>query len=169
MRPNYIINFWGPKNLKCWPASSLHDVDIPQPSKQFLIEVGLPNKEDWTLRFDHESDDLPRLPNKGNFRCIGFDDFVPLCFDENRLGCVIADETEIGGSERFVNSNVEYFAEFLVLYQEYRITAQVLSEEEIGGTIDKTEAMMCQADPKAFDNPNNYWSVIVEQMRQGML
>jgi hypothetical protein len=37
-----------------------------------LIEVGLPYKEDWTLRFDPEADHVPRLPNKSNCRRIGF-------------------------------------------------------------------------------------------------
>lgn len=169
MLPEDIVKFWGRENLKRWSESSLRDVAIPQPSKRFLIEVGLPYKEDWTLQFDPEADHLPRLPNKANYRRIGFDDFVPICLDEKRGGCVVAVETEVGGSERFINSSVERFGEFLVLYQEYRKAARAVSEEEIVKFISGVEERMRKADPKAFDDPNNYWPVIVEQMNQGLL
>jgi hypothetical protein len=169
MLPEDIVSFWGQENLKRWSESSLRDVAIPQPSKRFLIEVGLPYKEDWTLRFDAEADHLPRLPHKANCRRIGFDDFVPICLDEKRGGCVVAVETEVDGSERFINSSVERFGEFLVLYQEYRKVARAVSEEEIVKIIPGVEERMRRADSKAFDSPNDYWPVIVEQMNQGLL
>jgi hypothetical protein len=169
MLPKDIVNFWGQENLKRWSENSLRDVAIPQPSKRFLIEVGLPYKEDWTLRFDSEADHLPRLPNRVNCRRIGFDDVVPVCLDEKRGGCVVAVETAVGGSERFINSSVECFGEFLVLYQEYRKAARAVSEEEIVKFISGVEERMRKADPKAFDDPNNYWPVVVEQMNQGLL
>ncbi|MGO8843380.1 MAG: SUKH-4 family immunity protein [Methyloceanibacter sp.] len=164
-----IVNFWGWENLKRWSEDSLRDVVIPQPSKQFLIQVGLPCNEDWTLRFDPEPDHVPRLPNKANYRRIGFDDDVPICLDEKRDGCVVAVETEVGGSERFINSSVERFGHFLVLYEEYRKAARAVSEEVIVKIIPGIEERMRKADPKVFDNPNNYWPVIVEQMNQGLL
>src|SRR5690349_15424104 len=111
-----IIGFWGHDRLKRWSEHSLRDVNIPESSKQFLREVGLPCKEDWTLRFDAETDKLPPLPSRGNCRQIGFDDSVPLCLDENRRGSVVAVETR---TDRFINTSVERFGEFLVLYQEY--------------------------------------------------
>lgn len=163
------VKFWGYDNLKRWPESSLRDVNIPHSSKQFLMSVGLPCKEDWTLRFDPEADQLPRLPNKTSCRRIGFDDVVPICLDEERKGCVVAIETDIGGTERFVNSSVERLGEFLVLYQEYRKAARTLSEAEILKLIPTIEARMRQIDPKAVDDPNNYWPVIIEQMNQGLL
>src|SRR5262245_30781305 len=112
-----IVRFWGADNLKRWPETALRDVRIPQTGKRFLAEVGLPARVDWTLRFDPEADSLPPLPNRRNYRRIGFDDIIPICLDENRDGCVVVVETEIGGGERFVNSTVERLAGFLVLYQ----------------------------------------------------
>jgi hypothetical protein len=134
-----------------------------------LIEVGLPYKEDWTLRFDSEADHLPRLPKKANYRRIGFDDLVPVCLDEKRGGCVVAVETAVGGSKRFINSSVECFGEFLVLYQEHWKAARAVSEEEIVKFISGVEERIRKADPEAFDDPNNYWPVVVEQMNQGLL
>jgi hypothetical protein len=169
MLPEDIVNFWGGENLKRWSEDSLRDVAIPQASKRFLNEVGLPCEEDWTLRFDPEGDRLPRLPDKANYRRIGFDDSVPICLDEKQDGCVVAVETEVGTSERFINSDVEHFGEFLVLYQEYRNAARAVSEEEIVKIIPGIGERMHKADPKAFDDSNNYWPVIMEQMNQGLL
>ena len=123
-----IVNFWGKDNLKRWSERSLDDAALPRTSKWFLIEVGLPCQEDWTLRFDSEADQLPSLPNKRHYRRIGFDDHVPVCLNEKQAGAVIAVETESGGAERFMNSSVERLGEFLVLYQEYRRIARVVSE-----------------------------------------
>lgn len=169
MRLEEIVKFWGQDKLKRWSELSVRDVSIPPSSKQFLTQIGLPNKESWTLRFDPGADQLPRLSNRSSCRRIGFDDFVPICLDEMQGGIVIIDETEVGGSERFINSSVERFGEFLVLYEEYRRVARTASEEEILRTIPDIEERMRMIDPKAFENPNYYWPLIVEQMNQGLL
>src|SRR5687767_13432201 len=120
MTNDEVVAFWGHDNLKRWPFGSLRDVAVPQSSKRFLAEVGLPYKEDWTLRFDPEADQLPPLPGRANYRLVGFDSTVPICLDEEGGGRVMAIETEIGGPERFINSSVERFGQFLTLYQQYR-------------------------------------------------
>lgn len=170
MQQMEIVNFWGYDNLKRWSESNLRNVNIPQSSKRFLMDVGLPCKEDWLLRFDHEADQLPRLPNKDNYCRIGFDDFVPICLDEKRDGCVIVVETEVGGTERFINSSVERFGEFLVLYEMYRRSPSSISERQLLNVIiPQIEERMRKIDPNAFKNVENYWPVIIEQMNDGLL
>ncbi|HET6325673.1 MAG TPA: SUKH-4 family immunity protein [Planctomycetaceae bacterium] len=169
MSPDRIIAFWGADNLKRWSPATLQDVAIPQSSKQFLVGVGLPFKEDWTLRFDSEADQLPRLPGKPHYRRIGFDDFVPICLDERRHGAVITAEVENSPPESFVNASVEQFGEFLLLYQQYRLKARTASEEEILLFIPTIEERMRKADADAFSDPNNYWPEIIEQMSAGLL
>jgi hypothetical protein len=164
-----IVNFWGRENLKSWSESSLRDVIISQSSKQFLLEVGLPHQDDWTLRFISETSQIPRVPSRSNCRIIGFDGPVPICLDERHHGSAVAVEMGIGRTERFINTSVERFAEFLVLYQEYRTAARTLSEDETLKFIPSIEERMHKVDPKAFDDRNNYWPVIIEQTNQGLL
>jgi len=164
-----IIDFWGINNLKRWSEASLRDVGIPDSAKSFLAEVGLPFREDWTIRFELEADYLPRLPDRPTYRRIGFDYIVPICLDEANSGRVIAAEQEIGRTERYVNSTVEHFGEFLTYYQQYRQTGPVLPENQIKTLIDETERQMQTADPSAFSDPNNYWATIIEQMKDGFL
>lgn len=169
MKGTEIANFWGRENLKRWAESSLLDVRVPQSSKRFLIPVGLPYKEDWTLEFDADSVPLPRLENRANYRRIGFDGSVPICLDEDHDGCVVAVESEIGARERFINASVECFAEFLVLYKQYRSAARTVSEEEVVEVIRGIEQSMRIADADAFHGCDNYWPVIIEQMNSGLL
>ena len=41
--------------------------------------------------------------------------------------------------------------------------------QEILKTIPTIEERMRKIDPRAFDDPNNWWPVIIEQMNQGLL
>ena len=42
MSHDEIVGFWGRENLRRWPRHLLTDVAIPEASKRFLAEVGLP-------------------------------------------------------------------------------------------------------------------------------
>jgi hypothetical protein len=160
-----ITNFWGPDNLARWPAASLRDVAIPDSSKSFLVEVGMPVGADWTLRFDVQADQVARAPKGAH--CIGFDDVVPICIDER--GRVMAVEQKIGGGERYINSSVECFGECLVHYQRYRTSARAASEGQVQNLISMTEGRLRNADPTAFSDPDNWWPAIVEQINHGLL
>jgi len=72
-----ITNFWGRDNLARWSEASLREVAIPE---SFLIEVGMPLRADWTLRFDVQANQVARGPN--GTHCVGFDDVVPICIDD---------------------------------------------------------------------------------------
>lgn len=115
------------------------------------------------MRFDDGALRLPRLANHRHYRRIGFDDVVPICFDEARNGCAILVDEELG--ESFINSNVELFGECLVYYQQYRL----IERDDLSHVIDATEQRMRKVDPFAFRNAGDWWPVIIEQMRHGLL
>jgi hypothetical protein len=161
-----IIRFWGAANLRRWSRHDLRDVAIPESSKSFLVEVGLPYREQgWTMNFDDGARLLPRLATTPSYRRIGFDYVLPICLDERRNGCVVLVEDEIGRRERFINSNVQLFGECLVYYQRYRL----IEQEDRRDLIQETEHQMRRADTAAFRNVESWWPVIVEQMGDGLL
>jgi hypothetical protein len=97
---------------------------------------------------------------------------VPICVDEARAGVVVSIEDSCPNGERFINSSVEQFGQFLTLYQEYRRAVRQLTEDdldEIICIIDRVESRMQTIDSPAFDNPNNWWPTIISQMRSGLL
>ena len=163
-----IVQFWGNENLRQWTVESVGDLRIPASSKTFLVEVGLPIEDSWTLQFG-PTDRVPKLGDDGRYRQIGVDDVVPICLDEEGGGQVIANETTLGGPERYVNASVEQFGEFLVHYERYRRAARTVAEEDIQEVIESTKASMLSIDDTAFASPENWWPVIIEQMIAGML
>ena len=166
MHPTEIVLFWKQSNLLRWPEALLKNVAIPNSAKLFLVEVGLPSGVDWTLRFDNATFDL--LEKHSGFRQFGYDDATPICFRETD-GAIVAVEIFPMDKVIYLNASVEAFGAFLVLYQRYRTGARQFSEEDILRTIDATENEMHTEDPTALVSPNNYWSLILEQMRQGLL
>jgi hypothetical protein len=168
MTAEELVRFWGEDRLRRWPIERLRTVEIPEASRRFLSEVGLPHRDDWTLRFDPEAEDLPPLPGKPRLRRIGFDYHVPICLDEESGGRVVKVDPE-GGAVGLINSDVERLADCLTIYEDYRDRVAGLSEEEAQSLISEVEGRMKTADPHAFDDPENWWPVVIEQMRDGML
>jgi hypothetical protein len=163
-----IVHFWGGEGLKRWSKDDLRDAAIPEASKSFLVEA-LPFREDWIMRFDDEALRLPRLPHEPSYRRIGFDRFDPICLDEQRNGCVVEVAEDFGGPERYINTSVELFGEFLVHYQQYRLIARA-TEDDVSDVVAATERRMRKADAAAFDGVDDYWwPLIIEQMRDGLL
>ena len=162
-----VIRFWGVENLKRWSFDDLCDAAIPNRSKQFLTQVGLPLENGWTLRFNGESSVLPRLPGRPEYRRIGFDYDVPICLDEKKHGCVLS--VEPPDVTRYINASVEQFGICLTLYQQYRTRVQGMDEDDAQNLIRRIEDEMRRVDPTAFADPECWWLTIFEQMRLGCL
>jgi hypothetical protein len=163
------IRFWGLENLGRWAPSSLADVRIPDESRHFLTDVGLPIGQDWTLHFDPNVEAVPRVAGRPNYRRIGFDDVMPICIDELRGGRVLVLDTDDVRQDRFVNSSVEQFGQFLAIYGEYRRGPSTMSEDDILAVIADIEERMRKLDPASFELEDSYWPLIIEQMNDGLL
>jgi hypothetical protein len=118
------------------------------------------------MRFGPVANDVPRLDRHPAYRVIGYDCEAPICLDEEHEGRVVSDPD---GYERFANASVGLFAEYLVLYQQYRLAARNLDEEAIQDVIAETERQMATLDPSALAGPECFWAVVIEQMRAGLL
>ncbi len=169
MNTALVLEVWSKKNLARWTPAALEDVAIPPSAKDFLCNVGLPFREDWTLQFPAKPKTPERLSKHPHLRQLGTDDPVPICVDERGGGQVVAVEDDVGGKIRYVNSSVEAFGVFLALYQQYRIAVRGMDDDEAEALIAQTEKKMRRADPHAFSGKNNYWPVIIEQMHHGLL
>jgi len=157
MQREDIVRFWGWNKLRRWSAEYL----------SFLVDVGLPSCADWTLRFDDsEAAKLPRLRNRPHYRRIGFDVDVPICLDEERIGCVLEVGEEFGYPERYFNSNVELFAECLIYYRQYQLAAET-GDVDRARVVAATEKRMRETDPRAFGDVESSWPVIIQEMKYG--
>jgi len=163
-----LINLWGYANLRRWLREDLDEVGIPERSKQFLVEVGLPKNEDWTLKFDLPPPGFVQLANNPTWWQIGWDDPVPICLDEVSGGAVIADASD-GALPMFVNSSVEQFGMCLGLYERYRRATRDVAEDARLTAVARLESEVQRVDPEAVTSNANYWPLIIEQLNDGLL
>ena len=156
--------FWGDQ-LRHWPEKTVRNLQVPEATKHFMVRVGLPIGQSWTMRFDGT---LESPHNRPTYRIFGYDDLAPLCIVEP-TGHVVHLEPG-GATERYVNASLERFADFLVAYEQYRREVVAMEEEDdIDALIDRVESQMRSVDPSALEGPESFWSVILEQMRDGLL
>jgi hypothetical protein len=174
MTDGEIVNFWGADNLKRWAETNLHNVKIPESSKRFLVTVGLPYKQKWHFRLDAEADELPSLPKKKNLRRICFyGHSACICLDEKLGGSVVWVSTPDASGESLVNTDVERFGRFLVLFGEYVRKGATISKKDfmdyVETVVPTIQDKMRKIDPKALEDEEGFWSVIIEQMEDGLL
>jgi hypothetical protein len=70
---------------------------------------------------------------------------------------------------RFVNADLDSFATFLLETCRARTQFPDLGDDEIDAMIEVLEQNLLAVDATAFDDPDNWWSVIFEQLRDGLL
>jgi hypothetical protein len=163
-----IIQFWGENNLFRWTEDDVKDSAIPDSAKRFLVTVGLRCSETWSMRFDLTTSRLPRVPHIMRLRQIGWDcDLVPICIDETN-GFVVSSESDDGEDLRFINPTVELFGENLIYYHEYREEV-LINETDDNNIIYLFEEKLKKSDSLSFSNDNNWWPVVIEQIRHGLL
>ena len=136
-----------------------------------MTTVGLPNGPDWTLHVEPKRFG-ERIPGSPRLAVLLYDYHVPICVDEENEGRVVSAATDDVPST-FVNSSIQAFGKFLVTYQQYRLNVGKLEDlnDEVAELrlVEQTEEKMRELDPQALENENYFWTVIIEQMRDGFL
>lgn len=178
MERDEIARFWGQENLRRWPEPCVRELRIPESSKSYLVQVGLPAFQDDHFQFDPLVGDLPRLAGRPQFRTVGLmSEFVPICLDEQANGSVMSMDTEMleltkttnpSALDRYINSSVERFAECLILFLRLRRTVRVATEAEFATMLPQFEMDLLKVDPTVFGSPENLWAVIVWEMKEGL-
>ena len=160
-----VADFWGRSVIR-WGGASLRQAGVPEADASFLERVGMPRDVDWTLDFVRTAQHVKTLPGDGSMVVIGRDDQNPICIKTSNRSVVCVEE---GKLERFMNRSVFTLADFLCAYQMYRIQVRDAKDNEIDELIAATESKMRSADADALGNKENYWSVVLEQMKEGLL
>ncbi len=122
--PEKFKAWWG-KGLVRNTEAALTHIRIPEASKRFLVEAGLPAEAHPGLQFARYEDELPtmleafpedNLPaDYARFRPIGVDYATIICLDEQDDGHLYSVDIEGHGLPTcFMNSSVPQLAEFLL-------------------------------------------------------
>jgi hypothetical protein len=158
-----IIRFWGKDVLARWSERAASKIRVAADDQRFLVDVGFPQGIDWTLSFPPSEEEPQRQTGRP---VLGFDTRMPICVDEEQ-GRVGVLDGMAGG--RFMNSSIRKLGSFLVLYQTYRTKVREMDEDSALALVEETAARFEAEDVQAMAAVDNYWPVIVEQMRDGLL
>ncbi len=166
MTPEQFSSAWGLGLVRTEPAALL-GVNIPEASRRFLIEAGLPSESEC-MCFGDAEEELPEAYR--DLWPIGVDGATLICVQEETGHVYSIDVDGLGLPTRFVNSGVPELAQCLLIY---RVVpgAEAADEEKDADevAVEFTEhlaAAMRRVDPKAMQNWNNYWPGV---LRAGLI
>jgi hypothetical protein len=171
MKPEDIVKAWSGNDLRRCSAQYLRDVAIPEPCKSFLIEVGLPACNDIGFQFDPlVGGPLSRVAGRPHLRGIGLmNEFRLVCLDELADGRVIGVDPALQDLDRYLNSSVDRFAAFIILYLQWLSMADRLAPGERAELDAQFERDLTDVDSTVFSDPENYWAIIVWEIKEGIV
>jgi len=163
-----LVAVWGEGNVVRLPVDGTGDAELPADARRILTEVGLP--EEVESLFAQSGPEW--VAGTGGVR-----KYLKIGTDYGYDIGIVADSGEVLSlsssghyPSRFVNSRLEYFVEFLCRVVAARRRFRGLDfENEIRPQVVSLEAELRARDPRAFSNPDHWWSVIFEQMKVGLL
>ena len=155
----------------------LKDLSIPDRTKEYLSQVGLPISEILLCKFyfSRQIISLKQFISNKEMKCnldtnlyrIGSDGGGEICLSNSGNIFVVYISEDM--SKRFVNTNIETFCGFLALYvkacNEY---SKLPDQDKRIKAIEFTDKLKGY-DPKAFEDNQTWWSLICEQMKYGLL
>jgi hypothetical protein len=174
MKAREFLDLWGPGEMVRLPEEGLSTLSIPPDSKDFLAEAGLPREAGLRLDFSAlpSLEPLPSILARrkletrvawGELRVLGGDEASYICLTPQ--GAIVA-VWPGEGLERFVNSSVQQLAECLLAYREISKESDHLAEEAYA---DDLRRYVLRLDPRALEDEESWWSVVVEQANYGDL
>jgi hypothetical protein len=161
------VDYWGPENLVRWQEDVLHEATMPEKSRLFLRDVGLPDPKRligmWDLEWDGT---LPTLENAPELRVLANNYGIPCFFlNEAHHGVVeyYLKAYEETGRGYFVNSSIEQFALSLTAYDCLRglLYDDPLYHERVSAL----EEEFVNIDAAAMADEMGLWSTSIFEMR----
>ena len=156
---------WGP--LARVPTRTLSELGIGSQAAYVLGELGLP------IAAEPQFAPVPAEPMtasdlSGRLVRFGTDAGSSLCLVPPD-GAVISVPATSDLQQRYVNADLGSFASFLLEVCRIRRQFPALDDAQIDTALDDLEERLRSMDETAFADPEHWWSVIFEQLRDGLL
>ena len=176
----YVLKEFGESGLQRAAQQAVADIHLPETSKRYLVDVGLPSERILELSLSLKGQRLPQLAELSpllaccivqypHAHSIGTDTGCAVCVDGSGVGTIFLVDLTGKDKVRFINSNVEFFGASLALYHEYCRVGPTVPKQDVDDFILKIESRMKDIDPTAIRSPENWWALILEQMKDGLL
>lgn len=176
-----VAHAWGEDLIQRATPSSVHKLPIPEATKSLLCRVGVPQRAEFLITFEIGNDGIQTLEEfsgsaveklgkkAGHYWRIGSDGGSQLCLDDERNGAVVAVDPTGAIETRFVNSNVESLLESLLAVRKYQADRPGIKQSEFIEIVNEIRNELSAIDANALADANNWWSLILEQMEDGLL
>jgi hypothetical protein len=162
-----LIDVWGVENVVRFKWDDVVQLPLPQSAMKTLVEVGLPRRVNHL--FESRPLTVMASPTNSEATCrFGSDLETELCVS-SRSGEIVSLSLTREYPDRWVNGELAFFVEFLVLVARERARFPDLGDDEIDELIGVLEGRLRKLDDLALAHPENWWSVILEQMKDGLL
>ncbi|MFD8600466.1 SUKH-4 family immunity protein, partial [Kitasatospora sp. NPDC059646] len=155
---------------------------VPDAVAQILMWVGLPREFPpffWaqaqegrpipTLAELAAERGLPAGPDFGGYLVLGNDYGRQLCVQYGTAAVVAVDIENPAEPPRFVNTGVPEFVRCLAVLARMWHLRHGLTPEQAGRWTTDFQAQLMAVDPAAVHTPESWWSVLVEQLWDGLL
>ncbi|MEO3750375.1 SUKH-4 family immunity protein [Streptomyces sp. B6B3] len=181
-----LADAYGPQGVFRYEPQAASRQGVPEIVTQTLIWAGLPREINpffWafaqpgrpvpTLAEVAAERGIPSAPDAGSYLVMGSDFGRQLCVQYG-TACIVAVPLELGpGGQaeppQFVNASLPQFARCMALLGRMWRLRYGLSPDQAGRWTTDFQAELAALDPQAVADPESWWSVLLEQMWDGLL
>lgn len=163
-----IAKAWAGNTFRV-PEAILSKHPLSQELRSFLSNVGLPRDCPLLVTFYEDAHLLESLNyERETYLIVGDDSSTKLCI-KTRTEDVWSIDPDRQLPRRFINSELGHFVLFLHIYRSRQHDLAAASDEEAAEIIGAMKSEFRRLDTRSLDDPDNWWSVILEQSEQGQL
>ena len=146
----------------------MKSIRLPERGKRFLQTEGLPERGPLLVTFGGP-DFLKEIQKGGrSYYVLGSDEGTAIAAAAGS-GEVWSIDLEDEPMDRFINSSPEAFVESLKAYVRKGPELSVVSDDDAPQVVESLRKEITAIDSRAFDDKEDWWSVILEQTEQELL
>lgn len=159
-----VLEVWSADQLVLASETSPALRDLPEDARRVACQIGLPSSAEPLYEYEPPSSE----PQAGTRYCrIGTDGGTSLLVGTDGVVTSVSPNGEY--PIRHVNSSLECFLLFLSKVTAARRRFREMADDDIDTVIDTLYRDLLAVDAGAFADPDTWWSVVFEQMRDGLL
>ena len=152
---------WGAGALSPKVPGTLADLAMSNDTRALLLEVGTPTECPLFVSFSRTLD--RRSLDGLTYIILGDDGGTQLCIIEGKDEVWSVDPSKRLPS-RFINSSLRCFLTCLALYRDDERSLESATDEEAATLVSEFRLQISAIDSAALSHPENWWSVILEQL-----
>lgn len=152
------------RNYELIKREQYRECSLSNETKKILCDIGLPKEP---LNFIQFNIDEIEIELNDRYIVIGNDFGTDICINEKEEIISIDKENEY--PIRFVNKSLKDFLECIFIYKQYEQEINNVADDDIESILDEIKMKFEIIDKEVFNNEENWWSIILEQIELGMM